>query len=67
MTSPAAYHLPPTAFRVQGAVKLDDPISMYLLEFSNVRVYDSYGTTLPADRPITIRHLLTHTSGLTYG
>lgn len=53
----------------EGRFLLSDPISKYLPEFGNMRVYtgDENGVmqTEPA-RPITIHHLLTHTSGLTY-
>ena len=54
----------------EGKFMLDDPISMYLPEFKNpkVLVKNANGTTytIPANREITIRDLLTHTSGLTY-
>ena len=53
----------------EGHFLLTDPISKYLPEFANMRVYlgESEGEvqTEPA-RPITIQQLLTHTSGLTY-
>lgn len=56
----------------QGLFRLDDPIGQYIPAFAEARVLDTLyadGTydTRPADRPITIRHLLTHTSGLGYG
>ncbi len=57
----------------QGLFQLDDPISMYIPEFKNPTVLDSLTmsdttwTTKPAGKEITIRHLLTHTSGLGYG
>ena len=56
----------------QGMFQLDDPISRYLPEFGEAQVLDTVyadGTydTRPATAPITIRHLLTHTSGLGYG
>jgi CubicO group peptidase (beta-lactamase class C family) len=56
----------------QGLFQLDDPISKYIPAFAEARVLDTLhadGTyeTIPADKPITIRHLLTHTSGLGYG
>ncbi len=44
---------------------LDDPISDYLPEFSAMQVWTEAGL-VDAERPITIRHLLTHTAGLTY-
>lgn len=56
----------------EGMFRLDDPISKYIPEFQNPQVLDSLyddGTykTRPANREITIRHLLTHTSGVGYG
>lgn len=51
---------------------LDDPVSKYIPEFKNPRVLtrfnivDSTYSTEPAKSEITIRHLLTHTSGLDY-
>ena len=57
----------------EGKFQLDDPISKYIPEFKNPQVLKSFQykdtsyTTTPADKEITIRHLLTHTSGLGYG
>jgi len=55
----------------EGKFLLEDPVSKYLPEFKNPKVFvkptdgrDPY--TIPAAREITIRDLLTHTSGLTY-
>jgi CubicO group peptidase (beta-lactamase class C family) len=55
----------------EGKFLLEDPISKYLPEFKNpkVLVKGANGNepyTIPASREITIRDLLTHTSGLTY-
>ncbi|HUR11963.1 MAG TPA: serine hydrolase domain-containing protein, partial [Flavitalea sp.] len=56
----------------EGKLLLDDPISNYLPEFKNPKVLDKYNekdttyTTIPAKREITIRDLLTHTSGIGY-
>lgn len=47
----------------QGRIGLDDPVSKYLPEYASTTVYDK-GTIRPAKSAITIRHLLTHTSGL---
>ena len=49
----------------QGKLGLDDPVSKYIPEFKNPQVLVSVDPlkTEPADREITIRHLLTHTSG----
>lgn len=56
----------------QGRFQLDDPVSTFLPAFADARVYtgvDAAGNILtePLKKPITIRHLLTHTSGLGYG
>jgi CubicO group peptidase (beta-lactamase class C family) len=55
----------------RGRFHLDDPVSQFLPEFAHPRVFtgvDAAGalTTVPAKREITIRDLLTHTSGLGY-
>ena len=55
----------------QGLFHLDDPVARFLPEFSEPRVYtgvdaDGKLLTVPAKRAITIRDLLTHTSGLGY-
>jgi CubicO group peptidase (beta-lactamase class C family) len=52
---------------------LDDPIEKHFPEYASPRVFESFYpldrsyTTRPAVRSITVRHLLTHTSGLGYG
>ncbi|MEO0340316.1 MAG: serine hydrolase domain-containing protein [Bacteroidota bacterium] len=57
----------------EGHFRLDDPIEQYLPAFANPQVLDTFNeadstfTTRPAKGSITIRHLLTHTSGLGYG
>lgn len=57
----------------EGKFQLDDPISKFIPEFEDAQVLtgfqyaDTSYTSEPAARPITIRHLLTHTSGLGYG
>ncbi len=53
----------------EGHFQLDDPVALYLPEFDREMqiVSDDGETLVPAIRPITIRHLLTHTSGLSYG
>src|ERR1035437_10226903 len=56
----------------EGKFLLDDPISKYIPEFSNPVVLDKFNekdttfTTIKANREITIRDLLTHTSGIDY-
>jgi len=55
----------------EGAFELNDPISKWLPEFAETRVYVAGSAqkpvTVPQIEPIRVRHLLTHTSGLTYG
>jgi CubicO group peptidase (beta-lactamase class C family) len=54
----------------EGNFLLDDPVSKYIPEFKNPKVLVKPATgptyTIPATKEITIRNLLTHTSGLTY-
>lgn len=56
----------------EGRFRLDDPIARYIPAFKDAQVLDtlyedgSYAT-IAADKAITIRHLLTHTSGIGYG
>ena len=49
-----------------GLLSLDDELGSVLPGFAGVRVYENGGTR-PPNRPILIRDLLLHTSGLTYG
>jgi len=56
----------------EGKFRMDDPISKYIPAFGEAEILDSLladGTYLstPATRQITIRHLITHTSGIGYG
>jgi CubicO group peptidase (beta-lactamase class C family) len=54
----------------EGAFELKDPVSRYLPAFADQRVYRAGGLrpeTEPVGEPMRIWHLLTHTSGLTYG
>jgi CubicO group peptidase (beta-lactamase class C family) len=56
----------------EGKFLLDDPLSKFIPAFKNAVVIDKYNaadtsySTLPAKQEITIRHLLTHTSGIGY-
>lgn len=56
----------------QGKLLLDDPISKYIPEFKKPKVLDKFEkkdstyTVVAAKREITIRDLLTHTSGIGY-
>lgn len=57
----------------QGKLGLDDPIFYYIPAFKNTMVLDQFNnadstyTTNKPKKQITIRHLLTHTSGISYG
>ncbi|HVE61926.1 MAG TPA: serine hydrolase [Chitinophagaceae bacterium] len=56
----------------EGKFLLDDPVSRYIPEFAKQQVLDSFiakdssYTTIPAKSEVTIRQLLTHTSGIGY-
>ena len=56
-----------------GKLSLDDPAGKYLPEFQHSEVFETFNeldktyTSRPVKTPVTIRHLLTHTSGLGYG
>ncbi|RYZ53457.1 MAG: class A beta-lactamase-related serine hydrolase [Chitinophagaceae bacterium] len=56
----------------EGKFLLDDPVSLYIPEFAKPVVLDKFNandstyTTVPAKSEITIRQLLTHTSGIGY-
>ncbi len=57
----------------EGKFQLDDPIADYLPEFAEMQVMDNFQASdssfqlVPLARPITIRDLLTHSSGIGYG
>jgi CubicO group peptidase (beta-lactamase class C family) len=55
----------------EGRFQLDDPIERFIPQLANRRVLrpgaSSLDQTEPAARPITIRHLMSHSSGLSYG
>ena len=55
----------------EGRFQLDDPVAKTLPDWQGLTVFDRGDAeryvTKPPDAPLTIKHLLTHTSGLTYG
>jgi CubicO group peptidase (beta-lactamase class C family) len=56
----------------QGKFAIEDPLEKYLPQFAKLSVFESFdGVTgnyklRPATKSVTVRHLLTHTSGLGY-
>jgi CubicO group peptidase (beta-lactamase class C family) len=55
----------------QGRFQLDDPVHRFIPSWKNLQIFvgGNYPVfkTAPVERPMTIRDLLSHTSGLTYG
>lgn len=52
----------------EGKIQLDEPVSKYIPELKNLRVFvGPKDETVPARRQITIRDLMRHTAGFTYG
>src|SRR5258708_20819532 len=55
----------------EGRFQLDDPIEQFMPQLAKRRVLRPGATLLdqtePAVRPITVRHLMSHSSGLSYG
>ncbi len=52
----------------KGKFQLDDPVSKYIPQLKGLRVYKGPGDeTVPANREVTIRDILRHTSGFSYG
>jgi methyl acetate hydrolase len=56
----------------QGRLGLDDPAEKYLPELAGLKVFESFDAATgeyrlrPVSRPATVKHFLTHTSGLAY-
>ena len=52
----------------EGHFQLDTPISKFIPEFENMKVYNAEQTEISdAKNAVTVKHLLTHTTGLIYG
>lgn len=50
----------------QNKLRLNDPVSKYIASFANLKVASTNGLRDPS-RAMTVRDLMLHTSGLTYG
>ena len=50
----------------QGGFQFDDPVAKYIPELENLWVLED-GELIPAERPITMHQILTHTAGFSYG
>ena len=50
----------------EGKFQLDDPVEGYIPEFKETKVWED-GKEVDQNEPFTIRHLLTHTAGFSYG
>ncbi|MGA3351704.1 MAG: serine hydrolase domain-containing protein [Acidimicrobiales bacterium] len=70
MTKPVTSVAAMTCYE-QGLIALDDPVSKFIPEFAETRVFSGGSSfrpvTVPMSEPMRIWHLLTHTAGLTYG
>ena len=49
-----------------GIFRLDEPVSRYLPEYANLRVYDAQKASHPVSDPLLIEHLLTMQGGFDY-
>ena len=52
----------------EGHFQLNSPVSEFIPAFKDMKVYANHGDAIvDAEREMTVKHLLTHTSGLIYG
>ena len=51
----------------EGKFQLSDPVSKFVPEFENLTVLGDDGVIRPAENEMTMQHLLSHTTGLSYG
>jgi CubicO group peptidase (beta-lactamase class C family) len=50
----------------EGKLDLDAPVSKYLPAFANIKVWQKDGDPVASTKPMLIRHLMSHTSGIIY-
>lgn len=50
----------------EGKLDLDAPVSKYLPEFANIKIWQKDGDPVPSTKPMLIRQLMSHTSGIIY-
>ena len=65
MTKPIVCTALMTLFE-EGRFRLVDPLAKYIPAFGGVKVREADGALVDPERPIMLRDLMTHTSGLTY-
>jgi len=51
----------------QGVFQMKDPVSKFIPELKNLTVMNSAGDIVPAEKTMTMQHLMTHTAGFSYG
>ena len=51
----------------KGAFQMKDPVSKFIPELKNLTVMNSVGDIVPAEKIMTMQHLMTHTAGFSYG
>ncbi|MCY4402863.1 MAG: serine hydrolase [Candidatus Poribacteria bacterium] len=52
----------------EGHFQLNTPVSQFIPAFKDMKVYANHGDAIiDAEREVTVKHLLTHTSGIIYG
>ena len=51
----------------KGAFQMKDPVSKFIPELKNLTVMNNAGDIVPAEKTMTMQHLMTHTAGFSYG
>ena len=51
----------------QGKWSLDDPVAKFVPQLANLKVMDDSGRLVPMEHPQTMRQLMSHSAGFTYG